>query len=250
MIIELGESIIDLGNHKSNCNNHLKPKNNGCTQEGDCSCKGNIGNEAKVDCSCGLTGTNCKAVKNKNKIEGGCDRCENCRSDYKVKSDFGGDCFGCERECGIGGPQLPVIEEEEKVITQIESSLIPNLIFEVFPKAKIEYEKKFADYENDSVILFNYLKAGESKPVPSEAVDEIWHNMILYTARYGDFCRKYFGRFVHHIPNDEKILNGLCNCGKEAHCEKSGKCNVRPKPGEVGCYNHKCHKEDGTCKKK
>ena len=232
MINQLENLTIDQGNHKSNCGNCSddadcscnllsKPKNSGCAQEGDCSCKGNIGNETKKDCSCGLTGTNCKAVKNKKspKADWGCE--QDCKTGE------------CNRECGVGGPRNP----EEKAITQIESFLIPNLIFEVFPKAKVEYLKQFNNYEKDSVTLFNYLKAGENKPVPSEAVDEIWHNMILYTARYGDFCRKYFGRFVHHIPNDKKILaEDQPNCRADGCGLEPCSCNCNP-DGQGKCKN-------------
>ncbi len=36
--------------------------------------------------------------------------------------------------------------------------------------------------------------------MPSQAVDELWHEFILYTKAYEDFCRKAFGRFLHHTP--------------------------------------------------
>jgi hypothetical protein len=36
--------------------------------------------------------------------------------------------------------------------------------------------------------------------MPSQAVDDLWHEFILYTKAYDDFCRKAFGRFLHHTP--------------------------------------------------
>ncbi len=36
--------------------------------------------------------------------------------------------------------------------------------------------------------------------MPSQAVDVLWHEFILYTKAYDDFCRKAFGRFLHHTP--------------------------------------------------
>ncbi len=36
--------------------------------------------------------------------------------------------------------------------------------------------------------------------MPSQVVDDLWHEYILYTRRYQDFCRKAFGRFLHHTP--------------------------------------------------
>lgn len=36
--------------------------------------------------------------------------------------------------------------------------------------------------------------------MPSHAVDEAWHGLILCTARYSDFCQRAYGMFLHHHP--------------------------------------------------
>ena len=36
--------------------------------------------------------------------------------------------------------------------------------------------------------------------MPSRAVDEAWHGLILCTARYAAFCDRAYGRFLHHHP--------------------------------------------------
>ena len=36
--------------------------------------------------------------------------------------------------------------------------------------------------------------------MPSQAVDNAWHEFILFTRNYNRFCRKAFGRFLHHTP--------------------------------------------------
>jgi hypothetical protein len=36
--------------------------------------------------------------------------------------------------------------------------------------------------------------------MPSRAVDEAWHGMILCTARYQAFCAEAYGQFMHHHP--------------------------------------------------
>jgi hypothetical protein len=36
--------------------------------------------------------------------------------------------------------------------------------------------------------------------MPSQVVDDLWHEFILYTRAYEDFCQKAFGRFFHHTP--------------------------------------------------
>jgi len=36
--------------------------------------------------------------------------------------------------------------------------------------------------------------------MPSQAVDDAWHEFILFTRQYDQFCRHAFGRFLHHTP--------------------------------------------------
>ena len=36
--------------------------------------------------------------------------------------------------------------------------------------------------------------------MPSQVVDDLWHEFILYTKAYDDFCRHAFGGFLHHTP--------------------------------------------------
>lgn len=36
--------------------------------------------------------------------------------------------------------------------------------------------------------------------MPSRAVDEAWHGLILCTVRYSAFCDKAYGQFLHHHP--------------------------------------------------
>ena len=36
--------------------------------------------------------------------------------------------------------------------------------------------------------------------MPSHAVDEAWHGLILCTARYAAFCTRAYGQFLHHHP--------------------------------------------------
>lgn len=36
--------------------------------------------------------------------------------------------------------------------------------------------------------------------MPSQVVDDAWHEFILFTRQYDKFCRAAFGRFLHHTP--------------------------------------------------
>jgi hypothetical protein len=36
--------------------------------------------------------------------------------------------------------------------------------------------------------------------MPSQAIDDAWHEFILFTRNYDQFCKKSLGRFLHHVP--------------------------------------------------
>ncbi|MGE0549809.1 MAG: hypothetical protein AB7O24_28385 [Kofleriaceae bacterium] len=38
------------------------------------------------------------------------------------------------------------------------------------------------------------------------AIDEMWHTFLLFTKDYQDFCDRYFGHFVHHVPNTDRAM--------------------------------------------
>jgi hypothetical protein len=66
--------------------------------------------------------------------------------------------------------------------------------------------------------------------MPSQAVDEVWHDFILNTKAYSQFCGKAFGRFMHHTPavvmsSNRKSNEGLRRCWWYACTEE----NIDPK---------------------
>lgn len=46
-----------------------------------------------------------------------------------------------------------------------------------------------------------YLHSGQKYvAMPSQVADELWHEFILYTKNYQQFCQIAFGNFLHHTP--------------------------------------------------
>ena len=46
-----------------------------------------------------------------------------------------------------------------------------------------------------------YMKSGyRPLSMPSQVADDLWHEFILYTLKYQNFCKSAFGRFLHHQP--------------------------------------------------
>jgi hypothetical protein len=51
--------------------------------------------------------------------------------------------------------------------------------------------------------FLRYCATATEPASPSPAVDLAWHEMILYTKEYADYCSRLAGRFIHHSPSDE-----------------------------------------------
>ena len=79
---------------------------------------------------------------------------------------------------------------------------------EVF-KTEEEYNEAFKEFKR-----YVGLIAAYDKPLPmlSDKVDEVWHQLILYTKEYEQFCNEKLGYFMHHIPEDTKT-NKLAGMG-------------------------------------
>ena len=58
-------------------------------------------------------------------------------------------------------------------------------------------------------IKFVWLAAitSEGRLTPSHRVDLAWHELILFTFVYHEFCHQQFGKFVHHHPGDSHQVN-------------------------------------------
>ena len=48
--------------------------------------------------------------------------------------------------------------------------------------------------------LYNLMAEGKFVSMPSQAVDDLWHEFILFTRDYNNFCKQAFGQFLHHTP--------------------------------------------------
>ncbi len=69
---------------------------------------------------------------------------------------------------------------------------------------KVHLDLKSATLLFDDTKRFLYLcgiKAkGDPSIAPPEGVDAGWHEFLLFTEDYQQFCELYFGRFIHHRP--------------------------------------------------
>jgi hypothetical protein len=60
----------------------------------------------------------------------------------------------------------------------------------------------YANNIKDQYIKFLALRNKDEKYSPTDDIDKFWHQHILNTSRYQNYCMKHFGRLVHHKPTD------------------------------------------------
>ncbi|GLB60736.1 hypothetical protein [Cytobacillus sp. NCCP-133] len=95
---------------------------------------------------------------------------------------------------------LPIIQGLEKSLPQGYRENIKNRVLKEHPQWK-DHEYEWAFFELKRYFLLNSLL--KSIPMFSDKVDEIWHEMLMFTREYGQFSQDFFGEYLHHAPNLE-----------------------------------------------
>ena len=74
---------------------------------------------------------------------------------------------------------------------------------------KLQVERNVTS-EEEAHVLFRELKRfflvsdacyPQRIPMFSRRVDVAWHQFVLFTRDYSDFCKRFFHRYLHHQPN-------------------------------------------------
>jgi hypothetical protein len=69
-----------------------------------------------------------------------------------------------------------------------------------------EGEALFA--EAKKFLILSYVDSDVSWNMYSARVDEAWHQFVLFTTQYVDFCHRYFGEYLHHNPSNAPKAQG------------------------------------------
>ena len=102
----------------------------------------------------------------------------------------------------------------------IRTYTFPNGLFERLRKRRPELTLKDCQLISRALRQFflAHLKSGRKFiSMPSQIADDLWHEFILYTKHYDQFCQHAFGRFMHHTPavvlsTDRQNNAGLRRC--------------------------------------
>jgi hypothetical protein len=92
---------------------------------------------------------------------------------------------------------------EMKRAEYIRTFTLPKGLYDKLQKAHPQLTPRDCELVGRGLRQFflSYLKGGrEYVAMPSQVVDDLWHEFILYTRNYEVFCRQAFGQFLHHSP--------------------------------------------------
>lgn len=89
---------------------------------------------------------------------------------------------------------------------------LPNKLIEKYPHITPQQADLVMDALRDYFHLCN--RAGRRMvSMPSQAVDVVWHEFILFTRNYQKFCRHALGRFLHHTPAEAMQSPAVAQAG-------------------------------------
>ncbi len=120
----------------------------------------------------------------------------------------------------------------------IRYASLPKGLFDRLRKHHPQLSDKECHYVAQGLRQFfmAHLKSGRQfVAMPSQVVDDLWHEFILYTKNYEDYCKQAFGQFLHHTPAivmsaAQAENTGLRRCWY--YCCKEENINPR-KPGRL-----------------
>lgn len=97
--------------------------------------------------------------------------------------------------------QLRLQKQKRYIASFRFNSLISRKIKDKYPHLNDQDVALVFDALRDYFALCHMAKR-KMVAMPSQVVDLAWHEFILVTRSYQEFCQKAFGRFLHHSPSE------------------------------------------------
>ncbi len=95
---------------------------------------------------------------------------------------------------------LPIAQALDRSLSNSYLERVKDRVIKEHPKwADYEFEWTFFELKRYSV-MNNLLK---SVPMFSTRVDDVWHEMIMFTREYETFSKKFYHELLHHTPNND-----------------------------------------------
>lgn len=151
--------------------------------------------------------------------------------------------------------EVYLTEEQFDSLSRLERFEAPYLEEKLLKEGEFSSSQEYQDVlrEFKKYVALVDLNRGKGKmSMPSERVDEVWHQFILFTPQYHEFCNEFLGKYLHHLPttshtpltstgtknfikfyqetfgNIPEIWGLDSNSGDPADCYPSGWCGPDP----------------------
>lgn len=105
--------------------------------------------------------------------------------------------------------KLPALED----LLAYENPAVLKLYIQNYPDNKLSAEMAFQEMlkylwiaQKHRLDLINHFHHPELPKrcimlFSMQEIDQMWHEFILFTRDYTQFCEHYFGEYMHHMPN-------------------------------------------------
>jgi hypothetical protein len=105
----------------------------------------------------------------------------------------------------LGVQPRPQLQEDVQALVQhLEHSFQESYVERVKERVIREYKISLTEWENRFFEWKRYLVMTailKKVPMYSHEVDEIWHEMLMFTREYEKFSNRFLGTTLHHEPN-------------------------------------------------
>lgn len=95
------------------------------------------------------------------------------------------------------------VPREPEILERILTFRSPEISMRIAQKVGVSIEEAEKLFVETLKYLYVCRQARKVRvPVsPSLALDDGWHNFVLFTKEYARFCEGYVGEFIHHVPD-------------------------------------------------
>ena len=94
---------------------------------------------------------------------------------------------------------------QKRQLKFIQNYKMPKPIVDRFREKYTKLSSEDATLVSKALMEYFYLcnmANGKMVSMPSRVADDLWHEFLLFSSVYENFCKKAFGRFLHHIPDE------------------------------------------------
>lgn len=91
-------------------------------------------------------------------------------------------------------------KENEELLARVLEYKHPEVIKKIVRYISGTTEQEAEDLFADVKKFLFYANLEKTPVSPSRRVDEAWHEFLVFTRDYANFCNTFFGKFIHHNP--------------------------------------------------